>query len=135
MYSDLQTAEQLAIAGDLDEAFTRYRAIASDERRSEGDRSVALASMATLVCASPKLDPLDQTGVGYLRQAVERDPANGYAWWRVIGWFGEHYPSHQDTALLRRAFDWLGSQSLSAHDSERLARWRSAHRSVLVTEK
>jgi hypothetical protein len=128
---DIRDAERLFFEGDFDGAFARFRRIAGDDARSLADRSIAFASMASLVVAWPSLHPEDQTGLTFLQRAIELDPANACAWWCVIESFGEHYPSHQDAPLVRRALDWLGRQPLTAADRDRLNEYAARFAGVL----
>jgi hypothetical protein len=131
MAPDLEAAQQLAVQGDFDGAFGPLRGIAHDQARPPADRAVAFALMSMLVAAWPSLYPDDQTGLTFLRQAIELNPDEEYAWWNVIESFGDHYPAHQDVPLLRRAFDWLGHAPLDAADAERLERHRRRYAQYL----
>jgi len=120
MAPDLIQGEQMFFAGDYQGAFDVFQRIAHDVSRSVADRSVAFSSMSSLVVAMPFLHPDDQTGLCFLQRAIELDSENDYAWWCVVESFGEHYPAHQDTHLLRRAISFLDRRSLTADERVRL---------------
>lgn len=133
MASELTIAQELFERAEFDAAFPLLSRIASDESQPRDERSLAYAMMGASVSVWPSLYPDDQTGLTFIKKAIELDPSNDYAWWCVLESFGEHYPYHQDVVLFRRGFEWLAHRPLKPYEVTRLEELRVRHARYLTT--
>lgn len=107
----LQCAEARIQAGSFDEASSILHSIVDSDAASAEVKADAWVWLGTLSRICPSVGPTDESGHSSYVQALALVPDHLWAMVGVIDSFGEHFPDHQDAALVRRLIPKLRQRS------------------------